>query len=536
MNRRKSQRINIQKVKDEVSFDDIDLKTENFIEEYSGETQKLFIQAQKQSNPSWRGYLEKYISSDINQIVNKTSSFVLLYKHNNSLYALTGGYGYNKIKKYVQEDFGVNIALRMIEEKEISALKQRSMKGHTRQIYRAVSGYDPLFDRENYTRILNAIQGKGNFLGKRFGVVGKTSLILRTTKDIDNLDEVFNEIENIAAKEEKIHFPKSYKVVKDPSLKEILNTKAVDLINRYWSEQEDRERLYLEFEDPLVQFRCDRFKVQFKWKSAEIPEFDLDVVRKALTEQGIVKIDALEDLEKIKFTGFNEAGFEEFTRETFWELLICEIDNDGKSYIKIKKQWLQILDEAKEFIDSQISNIQIELKALPEWDKKNCPKEIDYNKYVANEKGWKCLDQDFIYIEGKSKIEVCDVFNKSEKQFFHIKETWGSKSAYLFTQGMTAAEFYSNSSEFREKCKEKWPDEFDALHKQCQVIFGVASEKDIEDNFPLNMTYFAKLNLYNAVATLKNFEYAVKLVPIRIIKEPATSADSESQEEETVLT
>lgn len=527
MSREKSQRINIQKIKEDISIDDIDLKTVNFLEEYSDGKQKLFIQPQKESKPSWREYLEKYISSDINQIINKTSSFVLLYKHNNNLYALTGGYGYNKIKKYVQEDFGVNIAIRLIEGNDgISAFNQRSMKGHTRQIYRAVSGYDPLFDRENYTRILNAIQGKGNFLGKKFGVVGKTSLVLRTTKDIENLNEVFDEIENIATKEEKIHFPKSYKVVKDPSLKELLDSGAFDLINKYWTGQEDRERLYLEFEDPYIQFRCDKFKVHFKRRTVEISEFDLDVVRKALTESGVVKIDDFEDLEKIKFDGLNEDGFEEFTGETLWKLLVCEISNDGRAYIKIKNQWLQILDEVKEFIDTQISSIQVELKALPEWDKKKCPKELDYNKYVANEKGWKCLDQDFIYIEGKSKIEVCDLFNKSAKQFFYIKETWGSKSAYLFTQGMTAAEFYSSSSEFREKCKEKWPNEFDTVHKQCQAIFGIASEKDIEDNFPMNMTYFAKLNLYNAVATLKNFEYTVKLVPIKITKEPATSSDN----------
>jgi uncharacterized protein (TIGR04141 family) len=530
MSREKSQRINIQKIKEDVSIDDIDLKTVNFVEEYSDEKQKLFIQPQKESKPSWREYLGRYISSDINQIINKTSSFVLLYKHNDSLYALTGGYGYNKIKKYIQEDFGVNIALRMIEEKEgISALKQRSMKGHTRQIYRAVSGYDPLFDRENYMRILNAIQGKGKFLDKRFGVVGKTSLILRTTKDIENLNEVFDEIENIAAKEEKIHFPKSYKEVKDPSLKKTLDLAAFDLINKYWTGQEDRERLYLEFEDPFVQFRCDKFKVQFKWKSTEIPEFDLDVVRKTLTENGVAKIDKFEDLEKIKFTGVNEDGFEEFNGETLWELLICEIDSEGRSYIKIKKQWLQILDEVKAFIDTQISSIEVERKALPEWDKKKCPKEIDYNNYVAKEKGWKCMDQDFVYIEGKSKIEVCDVFNKAERKFFHIKETWGSKSAYLFTQGMTAAEFFSTSSDFRKKCSEKWPSEFDGAHKNYQVVFGIASEKDIQDKFPLNMTYFAKLNLYNAAATIKNLEYTVKLVPIKITTESAARTESERE-------
>jgi uncharacterized protein (TIGR04141 family) len=422
------------------------------------------------------------------------------------------------------------MALRMIDEKEeISALKQRSMKGHTRQIYRAVSGYDPLFDKENYTRILNSIQGKGNFLGKRFGVIGKTSLILRTIKDIENLNEVFDEIENIAAKEEKIHFPRSYKVVKDASLKKRLDSEAFNLINKYWTGQEDRERLYLEFEDPLAQFRCDKFKVQFKWKSTEISEFDLDIIRDTLKASGIDKIEEFEDLEKIKITGFNEEGFEELSGEAFWELLICEIDNEGRAYIKIKKQWLQILDEVKEFIDTQISSIQVECNLLPEWDKVACPTELDYNKYVANENGWKCMDQDFIYIEGKSKIEVCDVFNKAKKQFFYIKETWGSKSSYLFIQGVTAAEFYSNSIEFREKCSEKWPSEFDVAHKNCEVIFGIATRKEIENEFPLNMTYFAKLNLYNTVATIKNLEYTVKLVPIKIVKESTTHRVGEKE-------
>jgi uncharacterized protein (TIGR04141 family) len=158
-----------------------------------------------------------------------------------------------------------------------------------------------------------------------------------------------------------------------------------------------------------------------------------------------------------------------------------------------------------------------------------CPTELDYNKYVANENGWKCMDQDFIYIEGKSKIEVCDVFNKAKKQFFYIKETWGSKSSYLFIQGVTAAEFYSNSIEFREKCSEKWPSEFDVAHKNCEVIFGIATRKEIENEFPLNMTYFAKLNLYNTVATIKNLEYTVKLVPIKIVKESTTHRVGEKE-------
>ena len=518
MSRVKSHRINVYHVKEEITINDIDLTSEGFFEEHSDNKIKIFTQIQNPSTPSWRNYLKKYISSDIEKIVNKTSSFVLLYNHNDNLYCLTGGYGHNKIKAYIRNNFGIDIALRMIDEKGISAINQRSMKGHTRQIYRAVRGYDPLFDKENYTRILNVIEGKGKFLGRKFRVTGKDSLTLRTEKDIEKLDEVFDEIENVALEEEKVHFPKSYSVVKDISLIESLNARAFDLISKFWAGQENRERLYLEFEDPFVQFRCDKFNVLFKRKSVDFSDFDLDVVRNSLVNEGILTIDELEDLGKMKLSGFNEDGFEEFSKESLWNLLVCEVTQNNKSYIKFKKQWLQILDEIKKFLDEQISNIPADLNILPEWNKNNFPEELDYNKHVAALKGWKCLDSDFIYIEGKSKIELCDLFNKSSRQFFHIKNTWGSKSAYLFTQGVTSAESYVNSSSFRKKCKEKWPDEFDVYHQPCEVVFGIASEKDITNNFPLNMTFFAKVNLYNAVTILKNLDYSVKLAPIRIVK------------------
>jgi len=71
--------------------------------------------------------------------------------------------------------------------------------------------------------------------------------------------------------------------------------------------------------------------------------------------------------------------------------------------------------------------------------------------------------------------------------------------------------------EFRAKCKEKWPELFDDhIVEQGEVVFGVAEDKANSPEFPLNMTYFAKLNLYNAVFSLKQLDFTVKLAPVTV--------------------
>ncbi len=514
--REKTNKINIYKINPTLSFEDIKNTPENYTKEFEDTDKVLFVQTGKITSPSWLSYVKDYISSDIKKIINASSSFILIYKHNTNIYALTGGYGHNKIKEYIVEDFGIQLAIRMIDEKNITALNQRSMKGQVRQIYRAVTGYDPAFDRENYTRILNSIEGKTKFMGKTFRIVGKAAIALRTVKSLENINEVFLEIENIATQPEKIHFPRSYRPVTKKELIGKLNSQMCLLIDNYWKGNADRDRLYLEFNDPFTQFRCDKFLLEFSNTELEFKDFDLDVIKETLSENGINEIEAEKDIYKISFTGVNEDGMEEFTNYTFFELLVCEIEIDGKLYIKFGKRWLQILDEIKEFFDKEIQNINVKQNLLPEWNLATHPKELDYNTYVAQRNGWVCMDRDFIYIQGKSKIEICDIFNKSEKQFFHVKKTWGSKSAYLFTQGLTSAESYSNSATCRAECKKKWPKQFDVLHRNCEVVFGIASEKATEGEFPLNMTFFAKLNLHAAATALRQLDYQLTLVPIKI--------------------
>lgn len=514
--REKTNRVVIYRVKPHIAFDTLDFAAEGYALQFSDENRKLFVQRNKVSTPSWADYITPLLPEGTDDIHNFSSSFILVIHHNASNYILSGGYGFTEIVDYVSEDFGLDMALRMIDEKEISALNQKAMKGTTRQIIRAVAGYDPLFDRDNYNRILNAIEGKAQFEGRRFRIVGKSSLALRTGKDINQVGEVLDQIETILAQPEKVHLPKSYKEVKEKATLDQLEALMFAAFQSFWLGQAGRENIYLEFKDPFAQFKCENFHVTYKHHKAEITDFDLDLVREKLIEKGFNTIEDLDDLHKMSVTGFNETGHPEIKKEPIYNLLVFETAIGTIHYIKLGKQWFQILEEVQTFINGELANLAVHNGTLPAWDKVQHPVELNYNQFVAAQNGWTCMDQDFVHINGHSKIEFCDLYDHTSTTFYHVKETWGAKSAYLFTQGITAAESYRQSNAFRAKCAEKWPQFFTDEVKKGNLVFGIADDKALVANFPQNMTYFAKLNLYNAVSALKLLNFDVALAPIQV--------------------
>lgn len=516
MSREKTNRVVIYQVRPHITFDAIDFATVGYTLQFSDETRKLFVQRNKVSTPSWLSYIMPLLPEGTEEIHNFSSSFILVIHHNASNYILSGGYGFTELQGYVTEEFGLDLALRMIDEKEISTLSQKAMKGTTRQIIRAVAGYDPIFDRDNYNRILSAIEGKAQFEGRKFRIVGKSSLALRTAKDIHHVSEVLTQIEEVLAQDEKVHLPKSYKEVTEKVTLDQLEALMFASFQSYWQCQADRENIYLEFKDPFAQFRCEKFSVTYKHHRAEIAEFDLDLVREKLKEKGFNTIDDPDDLHKMFVSGFNESGYQEIKKEPVYNLLIFETTIGTTHYIKFGKQWFQILEEVQEYINRELSALTVHNGRLPSWDKSVHGEEGDYNNFVAAQNGWACMDKDFVYIIGHSKIEFCDLYDHASTTFYHVKETWGAKSAYLFTQGITAAETYRQSSDFRTKCAHKWPQFFTDEVKKANLVFGIADNNAFAANFPQNMTYFAKLNLYIAVSALKLLNFDVALAPIRL--------------------
>ena len=161
------------------------------------------------------------------------------------MYALTGGYGHKVIQDYIDNEFGLNVALRLIDDLAISSIHQLSIKSQTRQIQRSVANYNPSFDNENYNKILKSISGKGVFSGKNFMIQGKSSISLRTEKDITEIDSVLDEIENILLKEEKTKIFRSYKQIKNKNLIHRLNLNLYRNLYKFYLKDNNIFNLYI---------------------------------------------------------------------------------------------------------------------------------------------------------------------------------------------------------------------------------------------------------------------------------------------------
>lgn len=512
----KTTRLNIYRLRLPSLFETFDLSSKGYRLEYEDDATRLFIHPGKDSPPTWISYMGPLLQSGSDSIQNRSSSFLLLKRHNGSVYAITGGYAYTEIRDAILEDFGLQIALRMIDESGIASIKQRSLKGSVRQIMRAVAGYDPLFDAENYNRILDGLEGRVEFEGRQFRISGRSSLVLRTERSVDRVGEVLDEIEEILNKDPKVTFPRSYEEVSDGNAIEKLESHLLSDVQKFWQGASDRDKIYLEFSDPLAQFRCDRFKVKYDRRSIEVEDFDLAIIRDGLIAKGAKEPDSFQALAKFRVTGINEFNFPEFDNQTFARLIVYETDYNGRHYIRFGNQWYVILDDVQSFLDQELGKIPIENSVLPDWNKSVHASEREYNEWVAKNNGWHCLDGDLVHLSGRSKIEACDLFDPVHKRLFHVKETWGSKAAYLFSQGVTSAEFYNNSKEFRDKCESKWPGVIPEPSPEVTVVFGVADSRACDSSFPLNLTYFGKLSCYNAVAALRAHGFQVALAPIRI--------------------
>jgi uncharacterized protein (TIGR04141 family) len=511
-------KLSLHRLKDLDAFEHLDPTGSGYrLEHEDGET-KLFIQSTKSSPPHWFRYVASLVSSPKEQLLNTSCSFLLLRKFNGTTYAVTGGYAHNEVRGAAVDDFGIQVALRMLDDDgSIATISQRSMKGTTRQLLRAVAGYDPQLDRDNYNRILQALEGKASFEGRRFSIKGREALTLRTSRSVSELDDVLRDVEQILARSPRVSFPRSYTEITDPSEIDALDKRLVADFSSFWRGVGSRDDIYLEFSDPLAQFRCDEFEIRWDRKCHTSPDFDLGRVRDGLIGLGTRVPASLEDLTKIRVTGINEFGHVEFGPEPFLRMLIYETSmDDGASRIRLGGKWLRILDDLQTFLDEELGKLTVYTNLLPAWDKKQFPSENDYNKYAAKTLGWNCLDRELISLEGRSKIEVCDIFDLNDPRFIHVKETWGAKAAYLFSQGLIAGEFYSNSQGFREACAAKWPSLFTERVEHAEVVFAIASPNALANGFPLNLSYFAKVSLYDACVRLRALEYRVALTGVDV--------------------
>lgn len=460
----------------------LDLSAANYILEHADKTKKLFIKKTK-SDPPWLPFLTSIVKSK-SDILNTRHSFVLLCKYGLNLYAITGGSGYHYVKDLCDPDFGLSLSCKLIGPDEISALNQKPLKGDTQQISRVFSAYDPNLDIDNYHRLVKFIAGKGTFEGRSFTISGRFSLVLRTKRLLSNVDDRFNEIEEVLKQDDRIVLPKSFRYVIDEKLIQELDEKMEVMFDNFWTGKSDRDVLYLEFDDPLNQIYATQFNLYTRRnrKPIIIHDFDLDILKEALSGK---ELDSTTAFNTVRVSVINEDGVQIDHLNNLLSKMVCNLNLNNRIYLKQCKNWIEILKDAVKYADEEVRKLTIEESYMPDWTAKIAD-EDDYNNAAARSQGWLSIQPNKITIKGHSNIETCDLYDLSNKWIIHVKDTLGSKASYHFLQASTSANFFSEHPDFRKRVNKKWPKYFSADFKQDQmtVVIALAAEKSKLDKFP----------------------------------------------------
>lgn len=505
----KTHRIVVYKIRSGFSIDDI--SPAGYEEKLSEEGKRLWIKT-AEKEPQWKHYLAPLLSENL-QIKNSTNSFILLQQKGDHLYALAGGSGYHGLKDFAEQDFGLQVAVRMISDDDIASLNQKPLRGSVRQVFRTVQAYDPAHDSDNYNRMLKLLQGKGEFEGRTFTISGRSSLVLRTIKSVNSLEDVFSEIEEILERDERVNIPKTFEIVSDEETIETLEEQLHNTFTDFWENNGSRDSLYLDFPDVLDQVHAAKFIIKCQRKTIELEDFDLVSMRDLLIAEGITS--ASEVLNKARILAYNDDDTLISQIKSVQRNITFDTEIGTDSYLKLDSEWIHILDDVKSYIDEQISNIPIDRNYMPDW---NHTDEQEYNAVIAQQEQWDLMDRQCVTIQGHSRIELCDLYDPTEARFIHVKKTWASKATYLFLQATTAAVTYADYQEFRERCQEKFPTSFDGTRAGGETIVIAMAITDAQlQDYPNNLSYFAKYNLHRAVSDIRNKDYNVILAPIKLV-------------------
>jgi uncharacterized protein (TIGR04141 family) len=145
----KTHRISLFRLRDPKHPTELELTNAGYELIYRDGQQELFIKATHESIPKWLPFVLSRLEKDVDRIKNKTASFILLQNYNSKRYAVTGGFGYLQLERYAENEFGLEVAKRLIAPDKVTALSQRVPRGELRHVFRTFNDYYPARDRDN---------------------------------------------------------------------------------------------------------------------------------------------------------------------------------------------------------------------------------------------------------------------------------------------------------------------------------------------------------------------------------------------------
>lgn len=472
----KSRKFSVRLLKKGYVFDDI-CKDGIVLEPISqDDIYSVYLVVDKPHSPWWKDYLD--IQSPL---LNQSSSAILTVNVEGRIFVYTFGCAHTKLKQeYFEEKFGFLVTINSIDGEKLKSIDAYSPANNTKQ-KRVVSSIVSNIYEYDFNDSQDLIQRLSGIIKPEYkdlftNPTGADSLSIHSKMSKSELIDVSRTLL-------ERFYSEDYK--KDIYLKNI------NKVNRANAKQS--EELYRILIDKLNKHDfSDICMADF-----EILDLDQFYVYKfngrELLDLSIEQLDLGNDLtlEKLKSFKISVLKTQDDHHPIQWSLYKCLVFDHKNTFLskgivyEIKQDFL---DEVKTFTDQyRIPNF------LP--DARVGEKEQEYNERIQNQNDFILLDRKCPNIDGYNRVEICDIYNKLQKQFIHIKKAESSSSlSHLWNQGVVSEQLAnSNNLKYLEKFEEVVGEQ---LPKERKIYFGIIKKSP-------QLPIFSMISLYNNIKILR---------------------------------
>lgn len=409
--------------------------------------------------PKWRGFFDSILTknSTLKKAENVTYSFVCFVGFGENIFAITGGFGAQKVSHMMFPDFGLDILVRLFDKnsKVVKNIQDRGLTGNILGQTKFYRG-DQRFSEENqFGKIFKQVQAELNkeLLKETFGFteaqlqrsksacMAKDSFQISKSVDFDTMLTLVSKLAAIMNKKPKFSLNK----VEHLSKRKMQNHQLIEKLD-HWA----INVLYndcIKGEDPDVDFchsnfdtflSADIIQIQIeKGKPIEVPRHSSfgDIIR--LLKKNGDCIDEDETLFKASvldrtIISYNNNG-EKLTSGSIFEHVHGEFTYDNKSYFLIDKEWYTIRPSFIKDLNEECSEI---LKYT--WDNSILTESFDikgrestYNQKYLNKPNYYVFDT-----ITPNNIEACDImkYDETSIQLIHVKKGFDNSIRDLTSQ------------------------------------------------------------------------------------------------------
>ncbi len=514
----------------------------------------------------WQAFLPNELVDDGNfEIIE--FSFVLFVIYKGNIYCTVGGSGFSVIKKYIDNNFGIDLYQHFAKPSEDIIIKVS-----TRGVAGNISQKDNTFNYDQ--RISESLEYSE--IPKKIKVIVRNELKdgifkkyqLDEDKPIMEIGSYFtlrkqlnfSELKQLVVDIDKIKSDKSNYVqltlftrIEDNNLKENLDNqlleKLVDkvLLHNNPSKLDELNNEVIELVNPVKLekfYECDEFRIRFKktWSKNDRYVTDKDRLFFECTAHIFNNLDDINNRFYIrsKFYDLNIVGVvngNDTTFGNFYSHIVCEMTYNSRKYFRIDNKWYYLNQKFLEQIEKDAVNTyrqnRLEVPILLEW--KKGWDEYTYNK-AHNGDGYYILDKVI-----KENIELCDilVLQNETLYFIHVKNGFNTQMRNLYIQVILSAkrlwnDLYNNiGSSFLKETLTKYNslnvdnmiDVSDLYEKilanEIKIEFVMAynnysyKEKSPEEKVQLSDSNIAKYSLVQAVREMRNYRhFGIKVIDI----------------------